>query len=102
MKVMMRSIMKVLHGKMEEAMDLEKKRMVIAKRVLGVAPRIYLPVSGGGDTMRTIVIEAEFDSLATIESFPETMGTDPEMQELFPKMAAVYDSVEIELYTPMP
>ena len=101
MKVMMRSVMKVLHGKLEEALDLEKKRMVISKRVLGVSPRIYIPVSGGGDTMRTIVIEAEFDSLSTIESFPETMGEDPEMRELFPKMAAVYDSVKIELYTPM-
>ena len=101
MKVMMRSIMKVLHGKMEEAMDLEKKRMVIANRVLGVSPRIYLPFSGGGDTMRTIIIEAEFDSLALLESFPETIGADPEMRELFPKMASVIDSVEIEIYTPM-
>ena len=102
MKVMMRSILKVLHGKMEEAMELEKKRMTIANRVLGISPKIYLPFSGGGDTMHTIIIEAEFDSLAALESFPETIGADPEMQELFPKMADVIESVEIEIYTPIP
>lgn len=98
---MMRSILKVLHGKMEEAMELEKKRMAIANRVLGISPRIYLPFCGGGDTIRTIIIEAEFDSLAALESHTEKIGADPEMQELFPKMAVVIDSVEIELYTPM-
>ena len=102
MKVMMRSILKVLHGKMEEAMELETKRMTIANRVLGISPKIYRPFSGGGDTMHTIIIEAEFDSLTALESFPETIGADPEMQELFPKMAAVIESVEIEIYTPMP
>ena len=102
MKVMIRSILRVLHGKMEEAMELEKKRKAIANRILGISPRIYVPFSGGGDTMRTIVIEAEFDSLAVLESFPEKIGADPEMQKLFPKMASVIDSVEIEIYTPMP
>ena len=94
--------MRIRLSEANNQIDLEKKRIVISKRVLGVSPRIYLPVIGGGDTMRTIVIEAEFNSLATIESFTETMGADSEMQELFPKMAVVYDSVEIELYTPIP
>ena len=101
MKVMMRSIMKVLHGKMEEAIELEKKRKIIANRVLGMSPRIYIPFSGGGDTMRTIIIEAEFDSIVAWESLTEKIGADPEMQGLFPKMAAVIDSVKIELYTPI-
>ena len=99
---MMRSIMKVLPGKMEEAMKLEKKHMAIANRVLGISPRIYQRFSGGGDTIRTIIIEAELDSLSAFEAIPMKMGADPEMQELMPKLAAVIDSNEIELYTPIP
>jgi hypothetical protein len=102
MKVMVRSIMKVLPGKMAEAIKLEKKHMAIASRVVGISGRFYRPVSGGGDTMRTIISESEFDSLAAFEAHPMKMGADPEMQELMPKLAAVIDSFEVELYTPMP
>lgn len=97
----MRSIMKVLPGKMEEAMKLEKKHMAIANRVLGISPRIYQRLSGGGDTLRTIIIEAELDSLAAFEAIPEMMGADPEMQELAPKLGSVVDGVEVEFYIPI-
>ncbi len=102
MKVMVRSIMKVLPGKIAEAMKLEKKHMAIASRVVGISGRFYRPVSGGVDTMRTIICETEFDSLAAFETHPEKMGADPEMQALIPKLQAVIDSMEVELYTPMP
>ena len=102
MKVMVRSIMKVLPGNMEEAMRLEKRHMVIANRVLGISPRIYRRLSGGGDTTRTIIIEAEFDSLAAFEARPQKMGADPEMQELVPKLGDVIDSLEVEIYMPIP
>ena len=102
MKVMVRSIMRFLPGKMAEGMKLEEKHMAIANRVLGISARFYRPVIGGGDTIRTIIYEAEFDSLAAFEAHPEKMGADPEMQELIPKLAAVIDSFEVELYTPMP
>ena len=102
MKVIVRSIMKVLPGKMAEAMKLEKKHMAIASRVLGISARGYRPLSGGGDTTRTIIYEAEFDSLAAFEAHPMKMGADPEMQALIPKLEAVIDSLEVELYTPIP
>ena len=51
--------------------------------------------------MHTIIIETELDNLSTFESLHETVSADPEMLELFPKMTAVIDSVEIELYTPI-
>ena len=101
MKVIMRSIMKVVPGKMEEALKIEKEHMVIANRVLGISPRIYQRLSGGGDTARTIIIEAELDSLASIETIPLKMGADPEMQKLAPKLGDIVDSVEIEFYTPV-
>ena len=102
MKVMVRSIMKALPGKMTEMMELEKKHMAIASRVLGMSARCYRPISGGGDTTRTIICEAEFDSLADFEAHPKKMGADPEMQALFPKLNAVIDSMEVEFYMPMP
>jgi len=102
MKVMVRSIMKALPGKMAEATEVLEKIMAIASRVLGISARYYRPLSGGGDTMRTIICETEFDSLAAYEAHPEKMGADPEMQALFPKWEAVIDSFEVEFYTPMP
>lgn len=102
MKVTVRNIMKVLPGKMDEAIKLEKQHMAIAKRVLGISARSYRPLSGGGDTTRTLIHEAEFDSLAAFEAHPMKMGADPEMQEIVPKLEAIIDSVEVEIYMPIP
>ena len=102
MKVMVRSIMRFLPGKMAEGMELEEKHMAIASRVLGISAKCYRPVSGGGDSMRTIICESEFDSLAAFEAHPKKMGADPEMQKLMPKFESVIDSIEVEIYTPVP
>ena len=102
MKVMVRSIMKAVPGKMAELMELEAKHMAIASRVLGLSARLYRPLSGGGDVMNTIISEGEFDSLAAFEAHPEKMGVDPEMQALMPKFEGVIESFEVEFYTPMP
>ncbi len=102
MKVIVRSIMKAVPGKVAEAMELEQKHMAIATRVLGISARLYRPLSGGGDVMNTIISEGEFDSLAAFEAHPEKMMADPEAQALFPKLESVIESHEIELYMPMP
>jgi hypothetical protein len=102
MKVMVRTVMKAVPGKMAEAMELERKHMAIANRVLGVSGRFYRPLSGGGDTMNTIIIEGDFDSLAEFEAHPQKMGADPEMQALMPKYEGVIESMEVEFYMPMP
>ena len=70
MKVMVRSIMKAVPGKMTEAMELEEKHMDIASRVLGISARCYRTLCGGGDTKRIIISEDEFDSLAAFEAHP--------------------------------
>ena len=102
MKVMVRSIMRFLPGKMVEGMKLEEKHMAIAKRVVGISARCYRPISGGGDSTRTIICETEFDSFAAFEAHPMKMGADPEMQKLMPKLDAVIDSFKVEFYTPIP
>jgi hypothetical protein len=102
MKVMVRTIMKAVPGKMAEAMELEQKHIAIANRVLGISGRCYRPLSGGGDTMRTIISEGEFDSLAAFEAHPQKMGADAEMQALMPQFDAVIQSMEVEFYMPLP
>jgi len=102
MKVMVRSIMKAVPGKMAEAMELNEKHMAIANRVLGISARQYRPISGGGDVMNTIISEAEFDSLAAFEAHPEKMGAEPEVQAMMPKWEAVIESYQVEFYMPMP
>jgi hypothetical protein len=102
MKVMNREIMKVLPGKMGEAMELMQKHMAAATR-LGVPPggRGYRCISGGGDYFHTVVSEMDWDSLAAMEAFHEKTLADPEMQRLYAKWEAVLESHVIEVYTPM-
>jgi len=102
MKTIVRNVIKFLPGKMAEGMELVKKWISIANRVLGIPSKCYQPISGGGDTTRTIIWEIELDSLTAFETHPEKIGADPEMQALFPKLNTVLDSIDVEFYTPIP
>ena len=102
METIVRNIIKILPGKMAEGLELVKKWMAISSRVLGKPLRCYRPLSGGGDTTRTIIWEIELNSLAEFETHPEKIGADPEMQTLFPKLNAVIDSIDVEFYYPIP
>ena len=104
MKVMQRGIMRVLPGKMAEAMELLEKHMaIVSKKEYGPFPamRSYRPFVGGGDTMHTIVFEVEWDSLTEMAAFFEKVMADPEMQALMPKWEAVEESHKVELYMPI-
>ena len=94
--------MRFLPGKMAEGMKLEEQHMAIASRVLGISGKCYRPVSGRGDSMRTIVCESEFDSLAAFEAHPKKMGADPEMMKTMPQWEAIEESHKEELYMVMP
>ena len=102
MRVVQRGIMKIVPGKMEEAMKLNEKHSIAATR-LGAPPwKAYRSLSGQGEFFHTIIEEAEWDSFASMEAFFERMMTDPEMQELMSKWESVLESHEIEFYLPMP
>jgi hypothetical protein len=102
MKVIQRGIMKIVPGKMAEAMELMEKHTAIATR-LGCPPmRSYRCLSGGGEFFHTIVGEAEWDSFAAMEAFFENMFADPEMRALMAKWEAILESHEIQFYTPLP
>jgi hypothetical protein len=102
MKIMVREIMKVLPGKMAEAMELEKKHMAIATRYGAPPERGYRCISGGGDFFHTVIGESEWDSIAAMEAFQEKMFADPEVQALMAKWETILTSHEIEFYMPLP
>lgn len=100
MKVMMRTTVRVVSGKMAEYMEVEQKSKAMASRY-GMPPwRRYNCLSG--DSMHTIVYEMEWDSLAALEASFEKMFADPESQALMAKSDAAIVSHENEFYTLMP
>jgi hypothetical protein len=99
-KVIMRTNVKVVAGKMAEYMEIDKKGEAIAIRAGGPPWKRYGCISG--DSMHTLVYDAEFDSLAAMEAFLEKLFTDPERQQLMAQSDACIVSHENELLMPMP
>jgi hypothetical protein len=100
MKVIFRTTVKVVPGKMAEYMEVAKKGEAISSR-LGMPPwKPYALITG--DSAHTFVYDTEWDSLAALEACLEKMFTDPERQELMAKSDGVIVSHENELLMPMP
>lgn len=99
MKIMVREILKVLPGKMAEVPEVEKKEKAVWNR-LGLNPVVtrYTPWAREGDRMHTLVYQAEFDSLATIEANMGKVGADPEMQEVRARWDEIVESQVVEFY----
>jgi len=100
MKVMMRTAVKVVPGKMAEYMEVEEKSKDMASRYGMPSWRRYWPISG--DSIHTIVYEMEWDSMAAMEASFDKMFSDPERQAFMAKSDAVVESHVNELYMPMP
>ena len=97
MKVLQREIMKVLPGKMAEALILVEKHSSVARR-LGASPwRVYRYIAN----MHTIVLETDWDSLAAMDAFFEKGFTDSEMQALVAKWEGILESDVLEFYNPL-
>ena len=103
MKVMQRMIMKFLPGKMEEGTKLLDEFMSLINKKYGPFPpvRKYTPWLGGGDALRTIIVEVEWDSLTKMGEFFEKSMADPELLGTMPKWEIVEESHKVELYMVM-
>ena len=104
MKVINRTIFKVLPGKMTEAMELDKKEWDIWSRLVEKLPNItrYRPLISGDDSLRTVVVYQEWDSLAAWESAAERAMASPEMQALGAQWGTILENYQVEFYTEMP
>lgn len=102
MKVVQRGIMKILPGKMEEAMKFLEEWKGMMSRLTGPSFRGYQRLSGLGDVMHTIVFEGEWSSFAAMASFFEKAFGDPEFQKSMTKWGTVLESHEVEFYIPLP
>ena len=100
MKIIQREIIKVVPGKMGEATDLFQKHAAAATRLGCPSMRIYRPLIGN-EFFHTVFSEAEWDSMAAMETFYEKMMGDSEMQAYMAKWEAILESHVMELYTPM-
>jgi hypothetical protein len=96
--------MRILPGKMEEAMGLWKEMLTIMKeKGINFPPgRMYRPFLGGGDALHTVILECEWDSFSAVAEMYEKSWTLPEIMGLMPKWDMVEESHKIELYLVMP
>ena len=101
MTVIERQIQKVCPGKWAELEVIDKKFDAIESR-LGFPPkRRYRCLVGGHDT-NTLIVERQWDSLAAMEAAFEKVFADPEHQALGAELDPIIESVQIELYAPLP
>jgi len=102
MKVIQRGTMKIVPGKMAEAMESMKEWTATTTR-LGCPPfKCYQCISGKDDYMHTLICECEWDSFSAMEEYFDKMFADKDMQQLMAKWDALIDDHRIELLTPMP
>jgi hypothetical protein len=96
--------MRILPGKMAEAMQLFKEMTILmTKKGLPFPPmRRYTPFMGGGDALHTMILEMDMDSLADVAEFYEKSMADPEIMGLMPKWDTVEESHRLELYMVTP
>jgi len=100
MKIIQRGTMKIVPGKMAEAMELMEKHTAAATRLGCPSMKSYRPLIGS-EYFHTIIGEAEWESMAAVEAFFEKMMADSEMQELMVKWEPVMESHVIEFFTPV-
>ena len=100
MKVIHRTIWKVLPGKMAEAVELEKKELAKWSHTAGSLPAVkrYRPLIGGGDPLRTVIWQQEWDSLAEWEASFKKAAATRDMSELATQWANVLEDYQVEFY----
>jgi hypothetical protein len=100
MKIIQKGTMKIVPGKMAEAMELMEKHTAASTRLGCPSMKSYRPLIGS-EFFHTIIGEAEWDSMAAMEAFYERMMEDSEMQALMAKWEPVMESHVIEFFTPV-
>ena len=99
MRLIERDVWKIRPGRLAEAQELEKREVAALKRSgRNIPVKHYSPLTGGSERMHTIVAESDLGSFASLASFGEKIGADPEMEEIRAKWEEISESQVLELY----
>ncbi|MGC9396080.1 MAG: NIPSNAP family protein [Anaerolineae bacterium] len=96
-----RHVQQLRPDKWEELEALEKKFDAV-ESALGFPAKRRYRCYFGGHNINTHIIERQWESMAAMEAAYEKAHADPEWQALGAEGALVIESVQIELYAPLP
>jgi len=99
--ILERHIQLINPGKWAELEDLDKKYNTVESR-LGFPTKKRYRCYLGGHTINTLIIERPWESMAAMEATYGKAFEDPEYQALDVESASIVESVQAELYVPMP
>jgi hypothetical protein len=102
MKVIQRGAMKIVPGKMSQAMGLMKAWTDAATKIGAPPFKCYQCLSGTNEYMHTIICDMEWESMAAAEKYFEKMMTDKDMQEQMAKWEGIIEDNRLEFLVPMP
>jgi len=101
MVIIERQIQKVNLDKWAELEALDKKYDAAESR-LGYPSKKRCRCIVGGHDVNTLIIERQWESLASMEATIEKAFDDPEIQSLQAAGTGIIISVQFELYQPLP
>ena len=96
-----RHIQQIRPGKWAELEAIDKKYNTVESRLGFPAKRRYRCYLGGHNT-NALIVERQWESLAAMEATYDKAFADPEYQALEAESVPVIESVQIELYAPLP
>ena len=82
---------------MAEGMKLLEEHMATGEKYGHPKARLYMPLFSPHDSLHTVVVEAEWKSMAAIEEFSAKMAADPERQKQMAGLEAVIETTSREL-----
>ena len=101
MIIIERMIQKVRPGKWAELEEIDKRFNDVESR-LGFPPKKRYQCIMGGHDMNTLIIERQWESLATMEATYDKAFADPEHQALVEETPSIIKSSQLEVYMPLP
>lgn len=97
-----RHVQHIYPGKWAELEAINKKYDAVESRLGFPSKKRYQCYFGGHNLINTLIIERQWESLATMETAWEKALADPECQALDAECASIIESVQVELYVPLP
>jgi hypothetical protein len=97
-----RMIQKIYPGKWAELDVIDKKYDVVERRLGFPSNKKRYQCMIGSYDSNTLIIERQWDSLASMEATYEKAFADPELQALQKEITSIVKSTQIEVYSPLP